>query len=281
MKRAPVLRWILLASVVLAAQATPATRAATCVLWNRMESAANVLNSEIGPDGTVHGSSDAYEPAQFGNGYVRKAVGDYVSFPGSVLTGLTQRGTVEMWINPKVTAPQPYAYGIFGFVGACYEHYGVPSSDIALSWGDGVTGQGFMGNISFGGVVSANTPPEAAQFYATPGVHFHVAMCWDIAGIDGTADTIRVYRDGGVVGATSDAWDSSASPTRDITLGYGADSGGYDKFITDNIKLWDAALTDYSHRFDEAYPVPEPVTSLPVLGALGALGGYVRRRFAA
>ena len=148
-----------LALVVLAACIPSAAQATSCVLWNRLESASNVLNSEIGPGGSIVGSHYAFEPAQFGNGYVRKQVGEYLSFPGSILAGLTYRGTVEMWINSKVTAPEPYNYGIFSFVGAAYGHYGVPPSDIGLAWGDGVTGKGFMGGVSFGGVgVGTLTP---------------------------------------------------------------------------------------------------------------------------
>lgn len=267
--------WVGVLAVALCVAAS--AEASTCVLFNRMESALGIADSEIGPGGTIVGSNYAFEPAQHGNGYVRKAVGQYVSFPGAVLADLTHRGTVEMWINPKVSAPTPYQYGIFSFVGAAYGHYGVPGSDIALSWGDGVTGRGFAGGVGFGGTW-AGTPAEPAQFYATPGEPFHVAMCWDIDGIDGTADTIRVYRDGAVVGSTGGMWDATAGPTRDITLGYGADAGGYDRFITDNLKIWDGAVTDFSHRFDEMHPVPEPLTAVAMVGGLGVLAGYVRRR---
>ena len=76
-------------------------------------------------------------------------------------------------------------------------------------------------------------------------------MSWDINGINGTEDTIRVYRDGNQIGATTSSWNPAGTVEYDIVLGYGPDSGGYDKFITDNLIIWDYAKTDFSDRFVE------------------------------
>ena len=122
------------------------------VLWNKLGSVPEVQNSEVGEDGTLVGSDYAFEATQHGTGYVRKAVGQYVSFPASTLQELTDSGTIELWINPKVPQPVPYSYGVFGLVGAPYGHYGVPGgSNISLIWGDTVTGRGISGGISLGG----------------------------------------------------------------------------------------------------------------------------------
>jgi len=115
-----------------------------------------------------------------------------------------------------------------------------------------------VGDVKFDGSL-ARTPDEPTQFVATPLEPFHAAISWDIAGIDGTSDTVRVYRDGAVVGSTTTLWNSSELERYDIILGYGPDGGGYDKFIVDNIEIWDYAKTDFSDRFRES-PLPVLLT---------------------
>jgi hypothetical protein len=215
------------------------------VLWNRLGSEDEVAQSAVGANGTIIGSEYAFEPAQLGNGYVRKAVGGYVQFPASVLDNLHERGAIELWIVPKVSQPAPYEYGVFGLVGGPYGHYGVPpESNIELIWGDTITGQGMVGMVRFD-ERRARTPDEPVQFVADVGVPFHAAMAWDIDGIDGTADTIRVYRDGVLVGQTSETWNPNGTEKYDVFLGYGPDEEGYDKFISDDLRIWDYAKTDF------------------------------------
>ena len=67
------------------------------LLWNTLDSEQAVLNSEIGPDGTIVGTAFAFESGQFGNGYIRKDLGDnWVEFPQSIPEQLHGEGTVEM-----------------------------------------------------------------------------------------------------------------------------------------------------------------------------------------
>jgi hypothetical protein len=217
------------------------------VLWNKLGSVQEVTHSEIGPNGNIVGSSYAFEPAQFGNGYIRKSTGgNWVTFPASVFSSLTRRGTIAVWINPKVSQPQPYQYGIFGLVGCAYCG---PDSNFYLVWGDGVTGRGIFGGINLGN--SVGTDPWGPQYVATPGVPFHVALSYDISGIGNTTDTIRTYVNGVLISKASGTWNPNLTPTNDIILGFGPDGGGYNKFITDNIVIYDYAKTDFSDRFDE------------------------------
>jgi Tol biopolymer transport system component len=226
------------------------------ILWNKLGSVEEITNSEIGENGALVGSQYAFEPAQHDNGYVRTDVGQYLRFPASVVEQVKSRGTIELWINPKVPQPIPYQYGIFGFLGATYGHYGVPAEDnIGLAWGDTVTRTGIVGTINLGNT-SVSTSDEPQQFVAQVGVPFHVAMAWDINGIDGTSDTIRAYRDGVMVGSTTDLWNPNVTAEHDIIMGYGPDSGGYDKYILDNFIVWNHAKTDFSDRFGESPAAP-------------------------
>jgi hypothetical protein len=254
------------------------------LLWNTLDSEEAVLNSEIGPNGTIIGTAFAFESGQFGNGYIRKAIGDnWVEFPQSIPEQLHSAGTVEMWIVPKVPHPVPYEYGAFGLLNGPYSPYVL---GFGLTWGDGVTGLGLTGAL-YSTVPTPFTPQEPQQFVATPGVPFHVALTWDVAGIDGSADTMRVYRDGNVVGSTTTTWDPD-SPGVDpdnpgltpypLQLGWSPDGGGFDKFITDQIIVRDYAKVSYADRFDAVPSIPEPETYVMLLAGLGLLGFMARRR---
>lgn len=248
------------------------------LLWNTLDSEHAVLNSEIGPNGTIVGTAFAFESGQFGNGYVRKAIGDnWVEFPQSIPEQLHGEGTVEMWIVPKVPHPEPFEYGAFGLLNGVYGPY----HGFRLTWGDGFTGQGLSADLDTYLVRPyVFTPPEPQQFVATPGVPFHVALTWDTTGIDGSADTMRVYRDGNVVGSTTTTWDSGyPGLTPDpLQLGWSPDGGGFDKFITDQIVVRDYAKVSYADRFDAVPSIPEPQTYAMLLAGLGVLGFMARRR---
>ncbi|WP_445367918.1 hypothetical protein ACH5Y9_24465 [Methylomonas sp. BW4-1] len=232
------------------------------VLWNKLGSNTEVINSEVGPSGSIQGNQYAYEPAKFGNGYVRKALWNWIEFPAQIMTSLAQKGTISMWIVPKVTQPQPYNYGVFGLVG---HPYSWREESFYLSWGDGVTGQGIFGGIASAGVI---TSLEPQQFVAQIGAPFHAAIAWNVNGIDGGNDTMRVYRDGQLINATSQQWNPSTIPAVGLVIGAQAESDGnsYDKYIVDNIVAYDYAKTDFSDRFIEN-PVDCEAGGLPELSA--------------
>jgi hypothetical protein len=84
-----------------------------------------------------------------------------------------------------------------------------------------------------------------------------------------------LYVDGSVVASsTANNWGGAVGTRADIA---GANDGDIvQQFYVDNLKVWDDAVTDFSHRFDENWGVPEPGSAtLLLLGAWIALG---RRR---
>jgi transposase-like protein len=130
-----------------------------------------------------------------------------------------------------------------------------------LYWGDGVTGTGLYGGVRFDDSL-AETPSEPTQFVATVGVPFHAAICWDINGIDSTDEKVRVYRDGVVVGSTTTPWNPGGTDLEDnFKLGMNPDAQGFDKFISDNIIVWNYAKTNFSDRFNETPSTFECVTT--------------------
>lgn len=218
------------------------------VLWNKLGSDSEVLNSEVGENGELVGTGNSYEQAKFGNGYVRTDTQSYVKFPPSVLESRRTSGTIEFWVVPKVDQPSAYNYGAFMLVG--WSIYGSDTFAF-VRWGDGTTGLGICGGVNFDGTLH-KTPDEAQQFVATVGTPFHIALVWDVNGIDDTNETIRVYRDGGVIGTSTETWDNNATTTFDhFIIGSGPDAGAHDKYIMDNIKVWNYAKTDFSDINEE------------------------------
>jgi len=219
------------------------------VMWNKLGSVTEIQNSEIGENGNIIGSDYAFEPGQYGNGYVRIANGsNAVHFPDTILQGLKNQGSIELWINPKVNNPVAFSYGVFPLIGDVFG----TNSHVYLAWGDITSGTGIYGGVNFDGT-GHFTPSESSQFVATPGVPFHVAISWDVDGIDGTTNTIRIYRDGALIGTSDEVWDANDTSTNydGFLLGKGPDSEGFDKYIVDNIKVWNYAKINFSDRFNE------------------------------
>lgn len=260
---------LVLGSTTLSAQANK------IVLWNKLGSEHEVLNSKIGPDGRFIGSAFHYEPGQFGNGFVRQSTDSEVVFDLPTDAGLAAHGTMEAWIVPKVSNPMPFEYGIFCLI--CIKGDTPATGGVDLWWGDGVTGLGFEGFFFHDGGY-ADTGREAHQFVAVPGIPIHAAITWDIGGIGGTSDTLRVYRDGVIIGHTDEVWNPSGMILAPVLLGYSPDSGGYDKFITDNFIVRDYAKSNFDDRFVEVPSIPEPETYAMLLVGLGLLGFMARRR---
>ncbi len=210
------------------------------ILWNKLGSNEEVLASNVGENGELVGTGHNFETAKYGNGYVRTNTSSYVKFPDTVLESCRSEGTLEFWVDPKVTNPTAYQYGAFMLVG-----YSINCANTMafVRWGDGTTGNGISGGINFDGTIH-KTPEESSQFVATVGTPFHIALVWDVDGIDGTDETIRLYRDGVVIGTSTDIWDDDASVIYDnFYIGTGPDSEGYDKYIMDNIKVWNTTKT--------------------------------------
>jgi hypothetical protein len=226
------------------------------VMWNKLGSEQEVLNSEVGGNGELVGVSAEFEPAKFGNGVIRKQAGeDIVKFPSTILDGLRRRGTMELWITPKVSSPVPFEYGFWALVGQANTVHPWKRGNVYLMWGDGVTGQGIFGGVAFDEQF-AETPHEIVQYEAKIGVPFHVAISWDIDGISGSADRVRVYRNGNLIGFTASLWNPDGTTVQDnfnIGSSAGGDPNSGDKWITDNIRVWNQAKTDFTDRYIEGH----------------------------
>lgn len=259
--------------------ALPAPAVEGLLLWNRMEDQASVEHSEAGPDGyydNLEGQLTS-QPGRFGNGI------HYPFFPGidgtsckvafdlEALGWNNARGCIEFWWTPDYEDNSIFGDpGYRALLNTADDLHHPPSpahtgGKIALmnsnrSAGDpevfGILGTYDVDEATWG------TSPTLDAFDA--GVPVHWALSWDVSGIDGEADTGRLYRDGALAAATTASW--TPGPVHCLWLGslswcsgrsliYASAAGVYD-----NLRIWDHARTSF----------PDMDTEAP----LGWIGGY-------
>jgi len=259
-----------------------ATTSGGILLWNKLGSDTEVLNSAFGPNlgfyntpgGLDAVANPAYVPGEFGNAL---SIG-----PGSYGSALREhnvvwsnvnqylnpdRGTISAWFKQN-SNPVDFDHGVYRIFDG---DYGL-GSGIGLSSHTPFPNSGptqlYFG-MDFGGAGSG----VSANISAFNGTWIHVAGVWDRNGIANTNDKIRLYVNGTVAASTTvGGWGSTVGQFADIA---GAnDNNIVNQFAVDNLKVYDVALTDFSDRFNES-SIPEP-TCLCLIGTLGAL--LLRRR---
>jgi hypothetical protein len=167
-----------------------------------------------------------------------------------------RRGAVEFWVAKSIVALAPYSTPKAGLVG--YHPYSSCSGNtIGVSWEDGGDNPAWVG-LCFGITAGATTHLVADPAFNTAAVPvntwIHLGFVWDLDGIGGTTDQMRIYRDGSVVAANQDSFnggvDISTCPVH--VLGHHAFSRlGASLLQMDNLKVWTFAKTDFSDRWTE------------------------------
>ena len=260
------------------------------VLWNRLGSISEVGNSEVGPDIqlTSYRFPDWYEaqivPAKFGNGlFINHDIWEGWKNDGGNFfaanvndTGLTPiQGCIEFWFKFRYGSNVYNHTFFFANRNKLAGHFPDPNVStyviMQAGWGgwyrypDGRLGKFFffgMGNSTYPSYVPAETPRGSAgpggnlEFH--DGTMFHFAFVWDLNGIDGTSDTLRIYVDGNLEGSATGQWIPTGGLDPYLYLGAAPNYGPWwdhyynaVKGVTDNIKIWNYAKTDFSDRFAE------------------------------
>ena len=247
--------------VVLSALASPAS--AVPLLWNKLGSTAEVLNSAYGPNLGFYNTTSfpdtignpEFAPGVFGNGIGigPGSYGTYYREHTIVWSGVDQwlnpnRGTIEVWYKQNQD-PVAFSHGVYRIFDGSY----------GLGSGIGLTSEIPVGpapllyfGLSFGGTYSG----VSHNISSLNGTWMHLAGVWDRDGIASSADKIRLYLNGDLVASTTVAgWGNTVGQFADIAGGNDGDIAG--KFAIDNLKVHDTAIADFSHRFNES-AIPEP-----------------------
>jgi hypothetical protein len=281
----PPARWSVVVSVgvCLAVAGWAGAQSGSVTFWNKLDGGVTSVASEIGPDlfpwdPEVDGGTGAndvagpprFEPGRFGNA-VTLGPGGYYSMArvhGLVLRNVSsvvnaERGTVAVWYKEKERplAFQHNLYKLFdgGFGLDCPVQLANNAEDA-------------LGNLYFAVIFGGEQNVVHAPFAPVLGAWVHVAAVWDRGGIDGTAETARLYVDGVEVGAiTTRMWGSTFQGNRADIAGGG--DFMEDMFVLDNLVVYDYAKTDFSDRFSESPVAPGRTLIIPTAAHLGgALG---------
>ena len=250
------------------------------VLWNRLGSQEEVQNSEVGAnfqtrtgvsfvDG-LYGGALATEGGEVGGG------GYLTMNPDQFFPAERTQGTIEVWMEKRIEKFIPFGSPLLGIFGN--QPYGGGNDSISAFWSDGYTG---LGGIQFQIVDSSGAVHVANDLgwnEIPVGEWVHLGFVWDLDGIDGTEDELRIYRDGALVDKNTDKISGINSSIEEVrVLGHHAYSRfGEPAAYLDNLKVWEFAKTDFSDRFIEgvyktlAFTLPENSPNSTQLGIVTA-----------
>jgi hypothetical protein len=207
---------VLAVLALLLAQPAGAADGPTVVLWNHLNNRWSVQHSVVGADFQILGTP------VFRKGVSGKSIG---ALDDESLLLMSSRqffgadktqGTVSVFLQKRMVASIPYETPYNGIFGAqpydfqdawCQDAVKNPGSDsctnyaVEALWGDGLSGPAglYMSVVDKAGTWH-QAVDAAFNTKAVPvGVWVHAQFVWDIQGINGSRDTLRIYRDGQVV----------------------------------------------------------------------------------
>ena len=256
MKYISFIRSFLITCVVIAASLE--ARAAA-ILWNKLGSASEILNSAYGPNLSFYSGGSfpdgvgnpSYVPGVFGNALTIGS-GSYSSQEREhtvVWNNLNNylnpdRGTISVWFKQNAS-PVGFSYGVYRIFDGSY----------GLGAGIGLTSDAANGMLNFGLDFGGTGSGVSYNINSYNGTWIHLGAIWDRAGIGGSGDKIRLYVNGNVAASsTVGSWGTTVGSQADIGGGNDANIAG--KFAIDNLLVFDVAMTDFSGRFTEAIPEP-------------------------
>lgn len=253
---------------------------ADVTFWNKLGSETEILNSEIGPGIQLASylipdwAQAQILPGQFGNGlFVNHDTnegwandgGNFFAIDLAQTTLTPARGTIEFWFTFLYDSGTHNHAPFFKTIDAFANHFngGYPRADVSLQgtwggWDYGTYGKWFCFSVAGVDVCTPEYsagPGGALDFQS--GTTMHFAFVWDASGIDGTADTIRIYVDGRQWAATQEKLQITGELDQFMYIGSSPNYDGWDHYynavkgITDNFIIRDVAKTNFSDRFNE------------------------------
>ena len=247
------------------------------VLWNKLGSITEVINSEVGTEFGINSDSQGgvlYVPGKFGNALAttggENGGGGYLKMsPDQFFPPDKTKGTVSAWIQKRIQKVVPFQTPLLGVFGVQPYDGDASYNSILAYWSDGFTGYGglqFEIRDAAGITHAAN---DLGWDVVKVGTWVHMAFVWDLSGIEGSSDRLRIYRDGQLVAKNSTAFSGVFKNNKPVKiLGHHA----YSRFsqptaYLDNLVVYDYAKTDFSDLFNES-PVGCEEGDFPKLSAV-------------
>ncbi|MBL8995365.1 MAG: LamG domain-containing protein, partial [Spirochaetia bacterium] len=210
-------------------------------LWNKLGSASEAAGSTVGPSLNVLGSV-TYKPAVYGNG-IEITDSGYATFPKAAINVLQGKGTVEFWFTPNFNSSETTSYGPYQYRGLLDCDSGSGPDRLLLGWNAGGLYFGAFPTSALGSVSAANLSFQI-------GVPVHIALVWDMVGISGSADNVRLYINGTLKSSYTGGVNGNPNFT-EVHLGHHIAGFGNANGVFDNLKIYNRAKTDFSDRFTE------------------------------
>jgi hypothetical protein len=215
------------------------------LLWNKLGSAQEVQNSEVGPDGNEIGTI-TYAPVKFGNGFKPCTDRSAIQFPNSVLS--RDNGCIEMWVKPEFD--KTLGGRLCYLINQRTTAYSVPPDQWMIS-------AAYVNNTLGLWMYIGGGMPVTIYLYWEPDWAIddlvHLAFAWDINAENGF--TLAIFRNGEKVASTdAPIYGSGTQPGSTLWIGnihydYTADTNWLGNI--DNVKVWKCPKTDFSDRFEE------------------------------
>jgi len=219
------------------------------LLWNKLGNNTEVVNSEVGPNGTITGTlnyystmfADGAQPSSGGSGHC-------VYYDATIID--PEKGCLEFWYQ-NFSQPQ-------GVNRPGHEFHGMINSpfDGSKDQNLGIDHSRYNGNPSYGVTFRFNKSPwrNIQVTEQIPlGLH-HIAVVWDRNGITGSNDYMRLYLDAAIKGTqtTYNDWGTSSTGIIKVAVNRGTFNPPPTQcYSVDNLKIWDYAKSDFSDRFSE------------------------------
>lgn len=239
------------------------------LLWNKLDSPADVMNSEVGPQGSIY-NQISFLPGKYGSGFSAQGQLAGIDFGSWDIINPTynEKGTIEFWWQPA----RNYDEGNFSPDEVLVSgKHSLPLQwpfQILYRWREHqISGLGGfdLRLVSESGAERALYTGKVIPFEAGDWLHF--AFVWDMNGLSIDPEVnYGVYANGQYYplvdadnpGASLDFLMAHPDPAY-LSLGYyTADYNNRMNGVMDNVKIWDFAKTDFSDRFKEA-PNQAPV----------------------
>jgi len=215
------------------------------VLWNTFHNAEELADSRIGNNFTTP-STPAYADCKFDQGLNITSVNNSSSVANPLST--MQRGFISAQLKPNWAS---------GSITAVYVTDADAAYRCAILWQDNGTAVGFHFYLNGTYLIE----PQDSEFTWSHSASevFHIAVTWDLSGIDGGSDTARMYLNGQLF-KTSALTPASTTPATTIYIGKRYNNVSAFNGVMENFKMGNYAKTDFSDK-----DVKEPIDMQKVI----------------